>query len=252
MSKIELFKILSEYNPITHQSRFVHIKEFINKYSIIYSRNGGLARGWERKHQFIKVYNNGYIWYSWDVGDDQKEKIKTEVEQFRKENNYITYTGSGTQTQLLKIYGLQDKNIYRPIRNDILQHYKEQPCCACGSRSNLVCDHKNDLYNDDRVLDIHTQTLDDFQCLCTHCNLQKRQVNKKTRQTNKRYGATNIPSLETLEVDFIEGDETYDKDDVNAMKGTYWYDVVEFHRVAKRINEEKTRARLLRCLNKTH
>ena len=29
-------------------------------------------------------------------------------------------------------------------------------------------------------------------------------------------------------IDFIEGDETFDKNDKNAMVGTYWYDPVRF------------------------
>jgi 5-methylcytosine-specific restriction endonuclease McrA len=46
----------------------------------------------------------------------------------------------------------------------------------CGSHSNTVIDHKNDLYNDETVLNVDTQTIDDFQVLCTHCNLLKRQI----------------------------------------------------------------------------
>ncbi len=31
-------------------------------------------------------------------------------------------------------------------------------------------------------------------------------------------------------VDFTEGDETYDPEDINAMKGTFWYDPIAFMR----------------------
>lgn len=62
----------------------------------------------------------------------------------------------------------------RPIRKDIEKYHKQMGCVVCGSKSQLVTDHKNDVYNDPRVLDTNTQTKDDFQCLCTHCNLQKR------------------------------------------------------------------------------
>lgn len=55
----------------------------------------------------------------------------------------------------------------------------------CGSKSHLVTDHKNDLYNDIRVLNSKTQTVDDFQCLCNHCNLQKRQISKQTKIEKK-------------------------------------------------------------------
>ena len=101
---------------------------------------------------------------------------------------------------------------------------------VCGSRSDLVTDHKNDLYNDPRVLCAETQTIEDFQCLCNHCNLRKRQISKKTLETGRRYGATNIPQFAVLGVDFTSGSESFDINDKNAMVGTYWYDPVQFLR----------------------
>lgn len=131
----------------------------------------------------------------------------------------------------LRTAGFSDDALYgaaRPIRKDIHAHHKAMGCVVCGSRSDLVTDHKNDLYNNPRVLDAATQTVDDFQCLCNHCNLQKRQVSVKTRETGRRVGATTIPSLAIWGVDFVEGDETFEESDVDAMVGTYWYDPVEF------------------------
>jgi hypothetical protein len=98
----------------------------------------------------------------------------------------------------------------------------------CGCKSEVECDHKNDLYNDPMVLQIETQRKEDFQSLCRHCNTQKRQIIKDTKRTGKRYGATKIPILKVFGIDFIGGDETFDSDDVDAMKGTYWYDPVAF------------------------
>lgn len=119
-------------------------------------------------------------------------------------------------------------NIKRTIRKDIKDYHYKTGCVVCGCSSSLVIDHKNDLYNDLRVLNIKTQLLSDFQCLCTHCNLQKRQVCKKTKEMGIRYGATNIESLKIFGIDFISGGYTYDKNDINALKGTYWYDPTEF------------------------
>jgi len=34
--------------------------------------------------------------------------------------------------------------------------------------------------------------------------------------------------LKSFGINFIEGDETFDINDINAMKGTFWYDPVEF------------------------
>ena len=75
---------------------------------------------------------------------------------------------------------------------------------------------------------METQTKEDFQSLCNKCNLIKRQVSKDTIKTKKRYGATNIPLLKVFDIDFIEGDETFNPDDINAMKGTFWYDPIAF------------------------
>ena len=165
------------------------ISEWIDKDSIIKFKNGILD--WGNNGVFrhgIFQGDNRYIW--------EKYPLKGPIKKIRTvgfSNEYL--------------YGHE-----RPIRDDIHKYHKSTSCVVCGSQSDLVTDHKNDLYNDDRVLDIKTQTKEDFQCLCNHCNLQKRQIAKKTIETGKRYGATNIPSLAVFGIDFIEGDETFDKD----------------------------------------
>jgi hypothetical protein len=145
-----------------------------------------------------------------------------------------------TKILALRTFGINKENVLsknRSIRKDIQEYHKSYPkCVVCGCKEMACLDHKNDLYNDPRVLNPETQHINDFQNLCNHCNLQKREIAKKTRETGKRYGATNIPSLKIYNVDFIEGDETYDKNDKNAMVGTYWYDPIRFHYM---INEMK-------------
>ena len=135
------------------------------------------------------------------------------------------------KVSMIRTNGFSDKYLYghsRPIRKDIREHHLKTGCVACGTTSNLIVDHKNDLYNDERVLIAETQTIDDFQCLCNACNLIKRQVIKKTKETGVRYGATNIPMLKIFGVDFTQGDETFDPADIEAMVGTYWYDPIAF------------------------
>lgn len=152
------------------------------------------------------------------------------------DNRYIWEKSGTRKITALRTNGFSDDFLYgasRPIRSDIHQFYKRQACVVCGSRSSLVTDHKNDLYNDPRVLDLKTQTLHDFQCLCNHCNLQKREIAKKTKMTGKRYGATQIPQVACFGIDFISGDDTFDPDDPDAMVGTYWYDPVEFMKQLK-------------------
>jgi 5-methylcytosine-specific restriction endonuclease McrA len=148
------------------------------------------------------------------------------------DDRYVWKFDRGYSRKILaiKMNGLSEESvkIHRPIRMDIRKTLKDKSCVVCGSHSDIVIDHKNDLYNDPRVLDVKTQVIEDFQPLCNHCNLQKRSVAVKTRQTGKRYPATNIPSMAVFGVDFTSGDETYDLSDVNAMVGTFWHDPVKF------------------------
>lgn len=120
-----------------------------------------------------------------------------------------------------------DTTLYRPISNKIRNFYKDSSCIICDN-NDIVIDHKNDLYNDKRVLNIDTQTIDDFQPLCNSCNLRKRQVCKKSKELGLRYKATHIPMMSVFNIDFIEGNETLDIYNPNAMKGTYWYDPKKF------------------------
>jgi hypothetical protein len=114
----------------------------------------------------------------------------------------------------------------RPIRNDIKRHYRQIPCVMCGTTSSLVCDHKNDLYNDPRVLNTRTQLPEDFQSLCNSCNLRKRAVSKKMIGTHRRQPPP--PMIRVFGIDFTQGDENFVINDVNAMVGTYWYDPIAF------------------------
>ena len=135
--------------------------------------------------------------------------------------------------EALRTNGLtEESNMKRPIREDIrtgvLQ--RDGSCVVCGSKNNLIIDHKNHLYNDERVLQVSTQVIDDFQVLCNHCNLQKRQTSVIERRDGVRYSAMNIPSLSVYGVDYLRGDGSFDINDVDTMVGTYWYDPVAFHR----------------------
>ena len=151
------------------------------------------------------------------------------------------------KTSALRLRGFSEEYLRgaeRPIRDDMHAFHRKRRdavcvVCGCGDKKYLCTDHKNDLYNDPRVLNRETQTLEDFQCLCTHCNRQKAEISKKTRKTKKRYKATNLPQLAFLGVDFIEGDETFDPNDPNAMVGTYWYDPVLFLKRANEIYNER-------------
>lgn len=229
--KIKLFLKLSEFderNPNEH--KIVDVDCFTGEFGELSLGNGGswCRRSAWKYHKVSTLKKNGTINYLWNSTDDEKETVIKAFSKYPK--------GKGNKIQFIGVFGLKNTKNSRPIREDIKQYWKKFPCCHCGRKSDIVCDHKNDLYNDPRVLDCKTQTKEDFQSLCNQCNLLKRQICKNTRKTGKRYGATNIPIMKVFGIDFIEGDENYDPDDVNAMKGTYWYDPVAFmERVKERL-----------------
>lgn len=132
----------------------------------------------------------------------------------------------------------EDKKIIRSIRQDIKEFHSHFPCVKCGNKK-TICDHKNDLYNDPRVLDINTQTKDDFQSLCNGCNLRKRAVSLKRDKEKKRQPPT--PDILSINggIEFTKGDETYNPQDVNALVGTYWYDPIQFGKECRQINSSK-------------
>ncbi len=239
-TRMELFKSISEYDEKTNMSKIVDVDDFEDIYSPLKLGNGGswCRRSAVRPYKLVTIKGNGKITQSWDPTDEEIKNIEKIVDKHSKKINFNK--DCGPKIKYIFIYGLLDKNNNRPIRKDIGEYYKKQPCVSCGSKSDLVCDHKNDLYNDPRVLNSKTQTLDDFQSLCNHCNLQKRQIMKNTLKTNKRYGATNIPMLKPFNIDFTDGDETFDKNDIDAMKGTYWYDPIDFMEyISKKISKNK-------------
>ncbi len=231
LSNFDLFKKLGNYDTNTNMTRIVNVDEFVGEYSVLQLGNGGswCRRSATKNYKLATMKVNGTINYLWDPSDEEKTIV---YEDFHKN---CKIEKNGFYIQYLKIFGIKAADSSRPIRKDIKDHYKKQPCCVCGRTSELVCDHKNDLYNDPRVLNTKTQTFADFQSLCNSCNLLKRQISKDTIKNGKRYGATNIPSMKPFGIDFTVGDEKFDISDINAMVGTFWYDPIEFN---KKISEK--------------
>jgi hypothetical protein len=235
ISKIKLFLTLSGFDEKTPDNfKIVDVSSFIGEFNDLILGNGG---SWCREsawkyHKVATMKKNGIINYLWYIDDDDEKEIVEKAFSIypKKKGNKIKYIG---------IFGLKKQEKSRPVRNDIKKYWLKFCCCSCGKTTDLICDHKNDLYNDSRVLHTKTQIKEDFQSLCNQCNLLKRQVSKKTKKTKRRYGSTRIPMLKVFNINFIEGDETYDPDDINAMKGTYWYDPVAFMEGIQKILKKK-------------
>lgn len=149
-----------------------------------------------------------------DLKKVQKDFMKLEFDKTIKK----------ISAQFVKFYGFGEQVKDQGIRQEILREIKKLPCIVCGTTNNIECDHKNDLYleNDPRIRIKETQRIDDFQPLCRHCNLVKRQIKAKTIKENKRQPAPGFA------IKFVEGDETFIRSDPNWYKGTYWGDVKAF------------------------
>lgn len=128
------------------------------------------------------------------------------------------------------VYSVRQNVDKRPIRADIHKETKTQCCVSCGTRNEIVTDHKNDLYNDARVLESKTQVLDDFQPLCNHCNLQKRQVSKVEVTAKQLYSAKNLHQYRVYPFEFPWEKRGWDETDITCKRDSYWYDPVEFNR----------------------
>jgi hypothetical protein len=232
---MSLIKLFSELANISDDgiSRFVCTNEFKDKYSKLVLGNGGswcrLDGSFGKKYKIVTIKKNGKINYSWDIDDNEKFNIEEEIEKLIQKKDIVIE--KGISIKYIKLYGYQKNNEYlRPISKKIRDHFDGKSCIVCGSYNNTVIDHKNGLYNDKCVLDIDTQKIDDFQVLCNHCNLQKRQTIKNMKKIGKRYSALNIQSISMFNISFTEGDENYDKNNPKWGEGTYWNDPCDFIR----------------------
>ena len=84
------------------------------------------------------------------------------------------------------------------------------------------------MYNDKLVLHTKTQVISDFQPLCTHCNLQKRQIFIEECKNKKLYQAKNIHVYSIYPFEFPWEKKAFDLNDINCKNDTYWYDPKEF------------------------
>jgi hypothetical protein len=127
-----------------------------------------------------------------------------------------------------RILDKEEAEIIKKFLEKIKKEIIKNSCVICGTNTDIICDHKNDLYNDIRVLNTSTQELNDFQPLCNHCNLQKRQICKNEEKTQRIYSAKNIIRYKKYNFEFPWEKKIFDKNDINCKKDTYWFDPVEF------------------------
>lgn len=207
-----VLELSDNYNKIIPKTELINHKE------LNWGNNGIGGRWCKGIFNYTVIYSKSgkYKPYS---EDDYTEVDESEIINFQRNNKGKGIIG-------IKVHSIRLSKTNRTINASIKKIVCKNSCVVCGSTSDIICDHKNDLYNDPRVLSTKTQTIDDFQALCNHCNLQKRQICKKEKETNKIYSAKNISQFEIYKIDF-----PWEK--TNTKCESYWYDPIEFNRKLK-------------------
>lgn len=211
-------QIIKDAQKLSNNFTTIISKVEMVKYPELIWGNNGLGDRWANKlFNYTSIYKNKIKTYS---ENDEIPDLKL-IKLFQS-----SVSGKGIIGILP--HSLKINNDNRPISIAIKRYIKNQSCVVCGSNSNIICDHKNDLYNDHRVLNIRTQNIDDFQPLCNGCNLQKRQACKKEKELNKLYSIKNIPMFRVYNYDFPWEKTAYDITNPNIKLNTYWYDPIQF------------------------
>lgn len=200
-------------------TKILSTKEIKEKYKELYWGGNGVGDRWaKKKFNYSVIYSKKRpTLYS----ENENDKIPTEILKHFLENN------KGVGIIGIFVHSKRINKQQRPINKNIHKKIISLSCVVCGT-TNTICDHKNDLYNDKRVLSLKTQLISDFQPLCNHCNLQKRQISKKEEETNKLFLAKNIERYKMYPFEFPWEKKVFDKNDINCKSGTYWFDPVEF------------------------
>lgn len=209
MTKTELFLELAKPDE-NGVSKWVSVDKFVGKYKDLKLGNGG---SWCRRNSPL---------------------AKKYILEFDKSKT------AGNSIDAIRTNGFnKSKAFNQTIRADIKEFYKNRNCVMLGingssENTKIEIDHKDGRKNDDRVSDISTQKIEDFQPLCKAANDAKRQICKKCKETNKRWNAKNLYGNP---YSFYKGDENYDAE--IGCEGCYQYDPVEYRKSsAKRIANE--------------
>ena len=203
-------------------------KEVYSKYSFLRMSGHGTGDRWSRKlFIYTVIYGSKKKKPKLYLSDNDEYKID---EKLLDEFYNINKNKKGIIGVFIHSLNSQENRDRRPISKTIRNEICKRCCVICGTSSEIICDHKNDLYNDINVLNVETQTLDDFQPLCNHCNLRKRQVCKEERENKFLYSSKLIPQFNTTDYEYPWEKKTYDEKDPNNKKDTYWYDPIEFNK----------------------
>jgi len=201
-------------------TKILSTNEIKEHYKELYWGGNGVGDRWaNKKYNYSVIYSKKQPCLYSENDDDA---IHTDIlNEFLQINKGVGIIG-------IFVHSRRNNNQKKPISKNIHKEIISGSCVICGTHT-TICDHKNDLYNDNRVLSLETQLLSDFQPLCNHCNLQKRQVCKTEEQTEKLFSAKNIQIYKMYPFEFPWEKKVFDKNDIYCKNGTFWFDPVEFN-----------------------
>jgi hypothetical protein len=199
-------------------TRILSTSEIKEKYQSLYWGGNGIGDRWaNKKFNYSVIYTKKTRLYSENSEDVIPKYLLDE---------FLNIKG-GAGIIGLFVHSKRLNNQRRPIEKHIHKEITRMSCVVCGT-NDTICDHKNDLYNDERVLDVKTQIMEDFQPLCNHCNLQKRQICRFEQDNERIYSAKNIQRYKIYDFEFPWEKKNYDKLDIHCKTDTFWYDPVKF------------------------
>jgi len=126
------------------------------------------------------------------------------------------YSDSPRRLEYVRLLGTSTPKKTASIPKIARDTYSRCNCAHCGTGSNIQIDHK-----DGRKHHGGKNTIDDFQPLCQHCNLVKREHCKECTKVSKRFDAR----LLGYRTGWILGGRSYTS---AGCIGCYWYDAQAF------------------------
>ncbi len=197
MTKIELFLKLARPDD-NGVSRWVSVDEFVGEFKELKLGNGG---SWCRKSSAL---------------------AKKYVVEFDKTQS------TGNSIDAIRLNGFNENETFnQAISSEIKKYYKDKPCVMLGiigtsENTKIEIDHKEGTKNSQRVSNISTQKLEDFQPLTKAANDAKRQICKRCQETDKRFDATCIKGFP---MPYYRGNSSLKE---SGCIGCYQYDPVAY------------------------
>lgn len=197
MTKIELFLKLARPDD-DGVSRWVSVDEFVGEFKELKLGNGG---SWCRKSSAL---------------------AKKYVVEFDKTQS------TGNSIDAIRLNGFNENETFnQAISSEIKKYYKDKPCVMLGiigtsENTKIEIDHKEGTKNSQRVSNISTQKLEDFQPLTKAANDAKRQICKRCQETDKRFDATCIKGFP---MPYYRGNSSLKE---SGCIGCYQYDPVAY------------------------